>query len=139
MREEFRFFILWGGIVAEEIGLHLTDMITVMYLRERKSAIAGELAEITGLTTGAMTASINRLERAGLVKRTGDAADRRKVVVQLVGVPARFKTLRNSANKDFSKLFSNYNESELKKILSFKQETTAIVKKTIDAFKNKKV
>ena len=138
MREEFRLSILWGGIISNELGLHVTDMVLLMYLREKGSATAGALAEAAGLTTGAMTAAINRLAKAGFVRRKHDVADKRKVIVSLVGVPPRFKTLATSANKDLSKLFSRYNESELKKILAFKQETSAIVQKTIQTFQHNK-
>ena len=44
-------------------------------------ATAGQLSELTGLTTGAVTAVIDRLEKAGYVKRERDGADRRKVIV----------------------------------------------------------
>jgi DNA-binding MarR family transcriptional regulator len=45
---------------------------------------AGELAKSLGLTTGAITSVIDRLERAGIVRRVADPKDRRKVVVELV-------------------------------------------------------
>jgi DNA-binding MarR family transcriptional regulator len=49
----------------------------------RDVATAGELAAATGLTTGAITAVIDRLERAGYIRRRPDPADRRKVRLRL--------------------------------------------------------
>lgn len=139
MREEFRLSILWSGVIADEVGLHVTDAIWLMYLREKESATAGELAEVAGLTTGAMTAAINRLVRAGWVKRTHDRTDKRKVIVQLVSMPTRFKTLRISAEKDLAKIYSAYTEPELKNILAFKRQMNAFVKKIVETFRNKKL
>ena len=45
---------------------------------------AGRLSEITGLTSGAVTRVIDRLEQAGYVRRVPDPADRRRVIVEVV-------------------------------------------------------
>ena len=71
---------------ADRLGLHSTDWGCVLLLNEALPAplTAGQLAELTGLTTGAVTGVLDRLEGAGFVSRARDPGDRRRVVVHLV-------------------------------------------------------
>jgi DNA-binding MarR family transcriptional regulator len=66
---------------TEEVGLNSTDFASLCLLLLHGPAPAGRLAELTGLTTGAVTGLVDRLERAGLVRREVDPEDRRKVIV----------------------------------------------------------
>lgn len=68
---------------AARIGVTVTDMQVIESLMSTGSMTAGQLAELTGLTTGAITGMINRLEEAGLVRRERDPEDARRVIVQL--------------------------------------------------------
>ena len=70
---------------AERLGLHATDWECVGLLDEARpeALTAGRLAELTGLTTGAITGVIDRLEAKGFVRRVRDPADRRRVNVEL--------------------------------------------------------
>ena len=69
--------------VADAAGLNRTDMRCLDVLGREGPVTAGRLAEATGLTSGAMTTALDRLERAGLALRTRDAVDRRRVLVHL--------------------------------------------------------
>lgn len=73
--------VLFSQVVADKVGLHPTDAECLDYLLLNGAATAGQLATLTGLTTGAVTAVIDRLEKAGYVKREQDPKDRRKVLV----------------------------------------------------------
>ncbi|MEV5298178.1 MarR family winged helix-turn-helix transcriptional regulator [Amycolatopsis methanolica] len=75
---------LHGLAGAEAAGLHATEWYALSLLDLEGSLTSGELSTRTGLTTGATTRLIDRLERAGYVRRTADPADRRKVVVEPV-------------------------------------------------------
>ena len=66
---------------TEEVGLNSTDFASLCLLLLHGPAPAGRLAELTGLTTGAVTGLVDRLERTGLVRREVDPSDRRKVIV----------------------------------------------------------
>jgi DNA-binding MarR family transcriptional regulator len=66
---------------TEEVGLNSTDFASLCLLLLHGPAPAGRLAELTGLTTGAVTGLVDRLERAGLVRREVDPGDRRKVII----------------------------------------------------------
>src|SRR6476619_8108967 len=69
--------------VADAVGLNRTDMRCLDVLQLEGPATAGALAEATGLTTGAMTVALDRLERAGYARRVRDGGDRRRVLVEL--------------------------------------------------------
>src|SRR5215467_3191885 len=66
---------------TEDVGVNPTDLGALCLLLLHGPAPAGRLAELTDLTTGAVTAVIDRLEQGGFVRRELDPADRRKVIV----------------------------------------------------------
>ena len=74
----------FGQTVAIRFGLSESDVEALELLLDNGAATAGRLAELMGLTTGAVTRVIDRLEQAGYVRRVPDPADRRRVVVEPV-------------------------------------------------------
>jgi DNA-binding MarR family transcriptional regulator len=68
---------------AEHLGLTSFDFDAVQYLAEAGPVPAGRIAEAMGITTGAVTGLVDRLERAGWVERARHEVDRRQVVVQV--------------------------------------------------------
>jgi DNA-binding MarR family transcriptional regulator len=68
---------------AERLGLPIADFETVRFLAEAGPVAAGRIAETMGITTGAVTGLVDRLERGGWVERARHEGDRRQVVVQL--------------------------------------------------------
>jgi DNA-binding MarR family transcriptional regulator len=68
---------------AERAGLNIADFDAVRYLAEEGPVPAGRIAEAMGITSGAVTGLVDRLERAGWVERARHEVDRRQVVVQL--------------------------------------------------------
>ncbi|MGX1933706.1 MarR family winged helix-turn-helix transcriptional regulator [Microbacterium resistens] len=82
MQEFMARAVLFQDAVARSAGLNSTDLQAVGILLRNGPATPGELAARTGLTAGgAVTAMIDRLERAGYVRRTRDENDRRRVIV----------------------------------------------------------
>ncbi|MGN7862396.1 MarR family winged helix-turn-helix transcriptional regulator [Microbacterium sp. 22303] len=82
MQEFMARAVLFQDAVARSVGLNSTDLQAVGLLLSSGPATPGELAARTGLTAGgAVTAMIDRLERAGYVHRARDEADRRRVIV----------------------------------------------------------
>jgi DNA-binding MarR family transcriptional regulator len=69
--------------VAAYLGINRTDYRCIDVIDRHGRLTAGELAAESGLTTGAITAVLDRLERGGFVRRTRDAADRRRIFVEL--------------------------------------------------------
>ena len=76
--------VLISDLVATRVGLNSTDLECLDLLYLAGTTTAGALAKHTGLTTGATTAVIDRLEQAGFVRRRRDTSDRRCVLVEVV-------------------------------------------------------
>ncbi|MGK8491357.1 MarR family winged helix-turn-helix transcriptional regulator [Nocardia asiatica] len=76
--------VLFHHAVAERLHLGPTDHKCLDLLHEREALTGSELATITGLTTGAVTGVVARLEKAGYVIREPDPHDRRKQVLRPV-------------------------------------------------------
>lgn len=87
----FRRYLSAGVInalaTAEAAGLNATDYYALNLLDLSGPLTSGDLAVGTGLTTGATTRLIDRLEKGGLVRRVPDPTDRRKVIVESVARP----------------------------------------------------
>ena len=79
--------VLFQQAVADRLGLNLTDVKCLAPLADGGRSTIGEIAERLGLTHGAVTRTVDRLERAGYVRRDPDPTDRRKIFI--VGVPER--------------------------------------------------
>ena len=75
------------------MGLTESDIDALELLIDTGAATAGRLSEVMGLTTGAVTRVIDRLEQAGYVRAQTDPADRRRVVVEVV--PERVATVQS--------------------------------------------
>lgn len=85
MREFMARAVLFQDAVARAGGINSTDLQLVGLLMSEGPATPGELARRSGLSAGgAITAAIDRLERAGYVSRSRDGADRRRVIVSAV-------------------------------------------------------
>jgi DNA-binding MarR family transcriptional regulator len=69
--------------VADQLGVNRTDLRCIQMLGQFGPMTAGQLAEATWLTTGAVTSVIDRLEKTGFARRVRDEVDRRRVYVEL--------------------------------------------------------
>jgi DNA-binding MarR family transcriptional regulator len=108
--------IVFHQNVADVLGLHITDHKCLDLFRQYGAMPAGRLAELTGLTTGAVTGIIDRLEKAGFVRRANDPKDRRRTIIE----PVRNKKWERKIEAIFipfhermRKLLSSYSDSEL--------------------------
>ena len=72
---------LMSAAIAARAGINSTDLESLDLLRRHGPMTAGRLADLTGLTTGAITGVIDRLERRGYARRQPDPGDRRRVIV----------------------------------------------------------
>ena len=108
--------IMFHQNVADVLGLHITDHKCLDLIRQYGAMPAGRLAQLTGLTTGAVTGIIDRLEKAGFVRRANDPKDRRRTIIE----PVRNKKWERKIEAIFipfhesmRKLLSSYSDSEL--------------------------
>src|SRR4051794_26920350 len=86
LQQELRNFsdqdVLFSQALADRLGINLTDFKCLSILERTGAVTAGKLAELTGLTTGAVTGLIDRLEKAGWARRVRDPNDRRHVIIE---------------------------------------------------------
>jgi DNA-binding MarR family transcriptional regulator len=112
--------LLFHQAVAEKLGLNPTDLKCLDLARTETEITPGRIAEITGLTTAAVTSVIDRLEAGGLVRRLRDKQDRRKVMV--LPVPektAEVRQLFGSLDTAMRQLCARYSLAELSLIRDF--------------------
>ncbi|MGE7768503.1 MarR family winged helix-turn-helix transcriptional regulator [Peribacillus sp. NPDC096540] len=125
--------VLFQQNMAHKIGVTHTDLKTAEILKEKGPITAGELSKMTGLSTGSVTALIDRLENSGYVKRERDRKDGRRVMI--VPMPARQEQIKShyqSLSTATKKLCSTYNEQELTFILQFVEGISEIMDKEND-------
>lgn len=119
---------LFSQAVAERTGMHSTDIETMDLLNTLGPMTAGELSARTGLSSGATTRLIDRLARAGYVRRAHDESDRRRVIIEPVlenlgPLGALFEPLAEG----LARLWSSYSDDELAVILDFARRSNAFV------------
>lgn len=131
--------VMYSQATADKAGLHSTDMETLDHLLLRGPMTAGALSELTGLTTGTMTALIDRLERAGYVRRERGERDRRQVLVvpNVEKIEADLTPITSSLGVAVYAMMQGYTESELQVVLRFLREGNAIALGEIAALRGK--
>ena len=111
---------IFSQAVADYAGISSSDLECLDFLNLEGRATAGRLAEVTGLTTGAITGVIDRLEKAGFVKRERDEQDRRKVFIVLIPQNiARIGALYMHMQQAMLKNWESYSDDELRLLLRF--------------------
>jgi DNA-binding MarR family transcriptional regulator len=121
--------IMLHAAIAERLGLNITDHKAADLLTRLGPMAAGELAELTGLTTGAVTGIIDRLEEAGFARREKDPHDRRRVIVRIAMKPElerRVAQLFEPLSRATAELAQSYSDRDLAVILDFMQKARAM-------------
>jgi DNA-binding MarR family transcriptional regulator len=119
----------FGQTVAVRFGLSESDVEALSVLLDTGAATAGRLSELMGLTSGAVTRVIDRLEQAGYVRRTPDPADRRRVIVELIPekMAAVQATMDQFGEKSASEM-GRYSDAELAVIDDFLTRMAAVTR-----------
>jgi DNA-binding MarR family transcriptional regulator len=128
--------VLFGQTVANVAGISGSDLECLDFLNLEGRVTAGRLAEVTGLTTGAITGVVDRLEKAGFVRRERDETDRRKVFI--VTVPenvAKIGQFYVPMQQAMHKLWSTYSDGELQLLLRFASQGYKSVLEATEALK----
>ncbi|HEY3791670.1 MAG TPA: MarR family transcriptional regulator [Bradyrhizobium sp.] len=111
---------IFSQTVANYAGISSSDLECLDFLNLEGRVTAGRLAEVTGLTTGAITGVVDRLEKAGLVRRERDDNDRRKVFITLIPENvAKLGRFYEPLQQAMLKLWGTYSEEELRLLLRF--------------------
>jgi len=120
--------VLFSQAVAERLGVHSTDIETMDLLHIYGPMTAGQLAEHAGLTSGATTRLIDRLERAGFVRRRQDPDDRRRVIIEPSWEQAGvIMACFEGVGRRMGELWASYSPEELATIIDFMRRGNRIM------------
>jgi DNA-binding MarR family transcriptional regulator len=121
---------LFDSAFCELLGINRTDNTALDVLERAGHMTAGELARDLRLTTGAVTALIDRLAAAGFVRRVPDANDRRRVLVELTPLTLELTgMIYGPIAQDYQQMAQRYSVQELELILDFTRTGNALDEK----------
>ena len=122
--------VLLHHAVAERLGLGPTDHKCLDLLREHGAMTGSELAAVTGLTTGAITGVVARLERGGRLRREPHPDDRRKQVLRVVeeGL-ADVHALFASFGGEVASLLDGFDEHQLEAVAEYLTRATELARR----------
>ena len=126
--------------VARKAGLSGTDHKYLGFLMEKGQMTAGELAAVSGLTTGAVTGLIDRFEKKKLVKRQLAKDDRRKVIIipNTGNIMALLKPLYQEFRNESEKLLATFSKKELRVIESYLSQMVGVMSDATHKLSKKK-
>ncbi len=130
VRRQVAWTVLHNQAIADRLGMAVTDLHCINLLDLEGSMTAGRLAELLGLTTGAVTGVLDRLERTGLVRREADPSDRRRVIARLVPegmekVRAAFAPVGAGAQE----IYSSYDEAQLALLIDYAERSAELTRR----------
>ena len=114
---------------AAHYGLAISDMKALQFLLVDGPMTAGQIASRLGLTTGAVTSLVDRLERRGFARRVDDSSDRRKVVVQVNKEKLRpADSVYYSIGERFAGLLRTYPTDDIELILNYTRRSIELTR-----------
>ena len=131
--------ILMHEAIARKAGLSGTDHKYLGFVIEKGEITAGELSQLTGLTTGAVTGLIDRLEKKKLVKRQFDQNDRRKVIIvpNVQNTMKLLEPLFAQLQEKTTNLISSFSKTEIQIIEKYFLSAIGIMKEVTNSINNK--
>ena len=125
-------------LAARRLGVNLTDLHCLNILESRSGLTAGQLAREAGLTTGAVTGVIDRLERAGYVRRAADPGDRRKVKVEVTAdFYARADEIWSPLKRDWDELLARrFTTEQLTDVVAFLRATNDLARRHLERLRD---
>ncbi len=125
--------------IARKVGLSGTDHKYLGLILQHKELTAGDISKLTGLTTGAVTGLIDRLEKKKLLKRQFTKDDRRKVII-VPNAENSMKLLQpifSELQQKTAKLIASFSEKEIQIIERYFTESTTLMNEISDNLNNK--
>ncbi|MCW5909873.1 MAG: MarR family transcriptional regulator [Cyclobacteriaceae bacterium] len=125
--------------IARKAGLSGADHKYLGLILQHKELTAGDIAKLTGLTTGAVTGLLDRLEKKKLLKRQFTKDDRRKVII-IPNIENSMKLLQpifSELQQKTTAFINSFSEKEIQIIERYFTEATAIMNETTDNLNNK--
>jgi DNA-binding MarR family transcriptional regulator len=118
MRELSGISVLHSQAMADRLGLNSTDLESLDLIAMGVAQTPGDLMKGTGLTSGAVTGVVDRLERKGFVVRQRDSADRRKVLLKATDrVQTEAEPLGEGMRRAVGKALNAYDDDALEVVL----------------------
>ena len=112
----------FDSAVCDLLGINRSDNTALDLIDRAGRLTAGELARELGLTTGAVTALIDRLEKLGYLRRVADPGDRRRVLLELTALTKEVTGLiYGPVAEEFRQIARRYSIKDLELILDFIQ------------------
>lgn len=107
-------------VAREKLGINRTDLRCLNIIDNSGPMTAGRLAELSGLTTAAVTSVLDRLERAGYARRVRDQPDRRQVMVEVTPLLAERATpIWGPLGEEARSTLSRMSAEELRALIDF--------------------
>ena len=124
-------------VAYQKLGINRTDGRCLDIVENQGPITAGRLAELSGLTTAAVTAVLDRLERAGYARRVRDAKDRRQVIVELTPLMAeRGGQIWGPLGKDAVTDIGRMSIEELRLVMEFFRRGRAVNERHVERVRN---
>ncbi|GAA1189936.1 MarR family transcriptional regulator [Pseudonocardia alaniniphila] len=118
--------VQFNGMVAERVGMGWTDLQALYVLANHGPATPTDLARRVNLTTGSASRMIDRLERAGFVRRVPDRQDRRRVLIEpLPAAVARVGSFYDQLNELHRHDLADMTHDELRTLARFMKAAAA--------------
>ncbi|HYK98941.1 MAG TPA: MarR family transcriptional regulator [Candidatus Acidoferrales bacterium] len=120
----------FSNAIAERLDVTSTELEVLGTLVARGPLSASDIAARTGLTSGAVTRLIDRLEQRGSVRRRADANDRRRVLVEITPSAQHVcEPFYGPLAREGTALLEECTQQELETILRYLQTSYALAKK----------
>jgi DNA-binding MarR family transcriptional regulator len=111
---------LFQAAVAESLDLNVIDLFALQVLRSGAAETPSDLAREVGVTTGAATKILDRLQSGGFVVRKHDPNDRRKILLSLAPTAiGRIEELYQPMAHSLHSLIEGASEEQLRFLLKF--------------------
>lgn len=137
-RRHYAAFALFNQAMADHLGLHATDLQCLSLLAlEPEPQTVGQIAELTGLTSGSATRLVDRLERADLARRRRDPSDGRRTRVELTDrVASEVANAWDKPGEAFAAILARYRADDLRIIRDYLQRTAEVGRTQADRLRS---
>jgi DNA-binding MarR family transcriptional regulator len=129
--------IAFDDATAARLGVNRTDLNCIDIIERHGGITAGDLAKESGLTTGAVTAVIDRLERAGYARRVRDDEDRRRVTVEVTPeLEQRAGAIYGPMVEEWQAMMNRATAEQLRLMLDFMREANEVKPRHIERLRH---
>jgi DNA-binding MarR family transcriptional regulator len=123
----------FDNLAAERLGVNETDLHCLNIIENAGGVTAGELAAQSGLTTGAVTGVIDRLEKKGFARRVSDPSDRRRVKVEVTKTfYSRAERIWGPVAAEWASSLDRFSGEQLESFQKFLRTTNEITRRHLD-------